>query len=798
MAIEQEGFFRLIFDDADVKKKQIDLEKRTRQNKLAQKELNDEIKKVKEGTPEYDKLIEKSVKLKTEQKLNAKEQAEFNNQLKNTAQAGKSMKELTKDVSNFKIKATDSYNEAIAKNNLLRSTLKKTKGAFGDNSKEVDKLKSALESNNKTLIDFDKSVNSGSRNVGRYKEDIGELINGFGGLPRPVQQGITLLKAFRISLAATGIGLIVVALGSLVAAFVSTQRGTDAVNKVLRPLGAIMDRVVGLVQDLSFLLVDKLKAAFNDPKQAIIDLGNLLKENIINRFTSFGVIVNAFVKGDLQGIVDGFVQLGTGVTNASEKISGATREVSKSIAEAKKIGEEIDAITKSIELQEIELAKRSEKLKLISKQQNDIAEDTSKSGREQAEAAQRAIDAQRELEALEIGLLNDRVKLVTLENRLNDTGNKAKLEQAELEAEIFTRQTSIQEAVTTLRNKRNIALARAAKEEVNIERGLLEEIKSINADKIEFEKTAIDTIALAKESARRTEAEADILAKEEELARELEFQERNQAIQQEFAASAIDNGLNFIQNFFSGKSQARVKDLEEEKAKLEADVQNNRLAGDQLINVQNKILGIENEISEERNKNRKEFLKNFLKDTIKAVESFLITQIVKSTAGSLAQADSIATFGATGLARASILVTAIKAAGAGLNGLVDKFEDGGIFNGNKSFTVGGKPHSQGGTLFSGSDGSRFEAERDEVITILKKDNKVGLSALSRENVRRGGVDFFNSFNSGFYQNGGIQTPIKKPSNIIKISDDKIIAKLSIEQLKDELNTFNTFENAGSL
>ena len=44
------------------------------------------------------------------------------------------------------------------------------------------------------------------------------------------------LKGFRLALIATVIGAIVIALGSLVAAFLSTQRGIDAVTSVLRPL----------------------------------------------------------------------------------------------------------------------------------------------------------------------------------------------------------------------------------------------------------------------------------------------------------------------------------------------------------------------------------------------------------------------------------------------------------------------------------------------------------------------------------------------------------------------------------
>lgn len=874
--IEQEGFFRLIFDDADVKRKQIELEKRTRQNKIAQKELNDEIKNVKQGTPEYEKLIEKSVKLKTEQKLNAKEQAEFNRELKNTAQAGQSMKDLTKDVSNFKIKASDSYNEAIAKNNLLRQALKNTKGAFGENSKEVDKLKAALKSNNEKLKEFDATTGVHVRNVGNYEDAISTVLNRLGpfgtiinnikndystlnniivnnatatkasatateastavmkvnnnvtsvattekGALTVAEQGwakaqynsVTATKAsvkslnlLKIALIGTGIGAIVVALGALVSAFLSTQRGADALNKVMRPLGAIFDRVIGLVQDLSFFLVDKLKAAFNDPVKALKDLGNAILENVINRFKAVSVLGNAIVKvftGEWkQGVKelhDGFIQLGFGVTNATDKITEGVKSVGLSIAEANRIGKEIDKITKSIELQEIELAKRAEKLKLISKQQNDIAEDTARSGREQAEAAQKAIDAQRELERLEIGLLNDRVKLVTLENQLNDTGNAAKLAQAELEAEIFTKQTAIQEAVTTLRNKRNIALKRQADEEIGIERGLLEEIKTIGAEKLDVEQANIDVIGLAKESARQSEAEANDIFREQELEKEEEYQNNLTNIKNQYLNDIKSNALNFIEEVFSGRSKARVNDLEEEKRKLEEEVNENRYAGEQLIGIQNKILSIEKSIDEEKSKNRKEALKLFLKDTIKAVEAFLITQVAKATAGSLAQADSIATFGATGVARAAILTGLISAAGAGLRGLVDKFEDGGIAGSGDSVKIGGKDHSQGGTKFYGSDGSRFEAQKGEILTVVKRNDSNTLRALSQENVRRGGVDFFKGKrNNSFYQNGGVQVPLRNKNKIIKLDTDTLKAVVSIEQLQTETNKFNTFQDASNI
>jgi hypothetical protein len=76
-----------------------------------------------------------------------------------------------------------------------------------------------------------------------------------------------------------------------------------------------------------------------------------------------------------------------------------------------------------------------------------------------------------------------------------------------------------------------------------------------------------------------------------------------------------------------------------------------------------------------------------------------------------------------------------------------KFKDGG------AFTIGGKPHSQGGTTFVGDDGSSFEAEKDETMFILKKETKSSLAPLlSRLNQKYGGVPLSSS--SAYLQSGG--------------------------------------------
>lgn len=94
---------------------------------------------------------------------------------------------------------------------------------------------------------------------------------------------------------------------------------------------------------------------------------------------------------------------------------------------------------------------------------------------------------------------------------------------------------------------------------------------------------------------------------------------------------------------------------------------------------------------------------------------------------------------------------------AKINGV--KLEDGGIWGGKQGI-IGGKRHSAGGTVFHGSDGSVFEAEQGELLTVVNRKDTARLMALSRENSVNGKPFFENGgvFNRNSYlSSGGIAT-----------------------------------------
>mgnify|MGYP003675132805 CR=1 FL=1 len=68
--------------------------------------------------------------------------------------------------------------------------------------------------------------------------------------------GLRILKA---ALIATGIGAVVVALGSLVAFLTSTQKGIDAVTSVTRPLSFIFQKMLGVLQNLGERLFEAFR-----------------------------------------------------------------------------------------------------------------------------------------------------------------------------------------------------------------------------------------------------------------------------------------------------------------------------------------------------------------------------------------------------------------------------------------------------------------------------------------------------------------------------------------------------------
>jgi len=109
------------------------------------------------------------------------------------------------------------------------------------------------------------------------------------------------------------------------------------------------------------------------------------------------------------------------------------------------------------------------------------------------------------------------------------------------------------------------------------------------------------------------------------------------------------------------------------------------------------------------------------------------------------------------MAQSGLVGAAIAAAiGAAQVGLILSQPDP-VFAKGGMIDVGGNSHASGGTKFVGSDGSRFEAERGEVITVVNKHDSKRLRALSDLNSEHGRA-FYGSPSGAYFASGGMFNP----------------------------------------
>lgn len=155
-----------------------------------------------------------------------------------------------------------------------------------------------------------------------------------------------MLKIFKLALISTGIGAIVVALGSLAAMFSKNQKVIDTVNQVLAGLGAVID--------------------------VIIDRAAVLGGAIVKLFS-----------GDFVGAAK----------DAKAAVAGVNDEMSREYQLAKQIEAQMQSMHKQQILLNIEREASRAKIKEL----NLLAEDTTKSEKERAAAARNAIGIERDL-----------------------------------------------------------------------------------------------------------------------------------------------------------------------------------------------------------------------------------------------------------------------------------------------------------------------------------------------------------------------------------------------------------------
>jgi len=334
--------------------------------------------------------------------------------------------------------------EAREQNKLLNKLRNETNATTAEGQAQITQLNAKLDENNAFIKDNADQYLQQKINIGNYSESIKEALSNLnplnGGLAgftqrsqeaggtgnllkeslSSVTQGVIGVTRASLAFIATPIGAVIAAIGLVVGLLVnylkSSQQGIDAVTSVTRPLQAIMTSLMGVLQGVGKMLFE----AFSNPKKTLTELYEFVKQNLINRFTAFGKILEGIIELDFKKVTDGVLQAGTGVENLTDKIQNGAKATGKFLDDAIKKGQEIDKLKKEIERSELSYQKAQIKTNDLIDEQLLISKDTSKSFSERAVASNEIIRLTAELSKKEEEIIQKKIKALQLEYSMKD------------------------------------------------------------------------------------------------------------------------------------------------------------------------------------------------------------------------------------------------------------------------------------------------------------------------------------------------------------------------------------------
>lgn len=319
--------------------------------------------------------------------------------------------------------------------------------------------------------------------------------------------GIWGMTKASLAFIATPIGLVLASIGLVVGALVSylksAQGGMDKLTSITRPLMAILESLRGVLQKLG----ETMFKTFTNPKKALTDLVDYVKNNVMNRFKAFAVIMEAIENRDFKGLRNGIAQAITGVENLEDKIINGAKATADFLKDAAAKGAEIDRLQKEIEQNEADMILRRAQLNKQLKEQETIAKDQSLTDEVRTAAIQKQTELANELVGAENKILDLKIQQEKVQQSLSDSGRKDLTKLNELLAE----QTRNEELLADTKKKnlgaerqlRNESVSRAEKAfEESIKRQETE-LKLFIANQGEKARTLQEQLLLAEEISKK-------------------------------------------------------------------------------------------------------------------------------------------------------------------------------------------------------------------------------------------------------------------------------------------------------
>jgi len=355
-------------------------------------------------------------------------------------------------------------------------------------------------------------------NIGDVSKDAGNAASEFkimgvslNGVKRGFASAAVTAKgmfgSIKAGLISSGIGAFVVLIGSLIAYFKSTKEGAEKLERAMAGFGAVISVITDRLSGFGEVIV----SAFEDPQQAIADLWEAIKKNLLNRvqgiidaFGYLGKTIQSALKFDWDemkenaaGFGESMVQVATGVDDLTGKMAAGFKSLGDEIEKDVTAAMKLKGLTQQLRDEEREFNKvRAQTRQEIQKARLD-ALDESKTAEERLAALQtanelelkttedvlemqrRKIAIQKETMALSENMAEDLDELATLEVGLIDLQTSSFQTQKRLATEMETLTNEIAANKKAKQKEEADAIKKAADDEIKEAKRVAKEQEAI-------------------------------------------------------------------------------------------------------------------------------------------------------------------------------------------------------------------------------------------------------------------------------------------------------------------------------
>jgi len=213
-----------------------------------------------------------------------------------------------------KIKSLNTQISTLSANITTQVTsLTKSKGAFDVHKATMDALSSSFDKLKGVSGTFGPSLQDAADGFNALKSGLSIVETGFTSVGEAIKT--------------TGFGLLVLVLQSVVDYFTQTTEGSNVLRGAISAVGVVVETISNAFQNLKQFILN----AVTHPVESLKALGNMIKENIINRFKAFSVILDGIIHLNFKKMADGAIQAFTGVTDGVEKINKGFKAVKEGV-----------------------------------------------------------------------------------------------------------------------------------------------------------------------------------------------------------------------------------------------------------------------------------------------------------------------------------------------------------------------------------------------------------------------------------------------------------------------------------